>query len=100
MKKIKLTKNDILHLINLSKLKLTAEELEKYKKQLEDTVDYINNLKELSTEQVMPTSHTNNLSNVFFDDGEENEIALTQDEALANGMNIKDGYFVIKRIMQ
>ena len=99
MKKIKLTKKDIIHLINLSKLKLTAKELEKYRRQLEDTVKYINNLKELQTDQITLTSHTINLSNVYFNDSEENMIALTQDEALANGKNIKGGYFVIKKIM-
>lgn len=83
-----LTKENILHLAKLAKLKLTDEEVEKYLKQLEDTVEYIDNLNELNTDSVEPTSQTTGLSNVGFDDG------------IKNTRNImKKGYFKVKRIM-
>lgn len=97
MKKNKLTKENILHLAKLSKLKLTNTEIEKYTKQLEETVDYVNNLNQLDTKNVNPTSQTTNLTNVFFEDGEENSQKLTLEEALVNAKNKKNGYFLVKK---
>lgn len=99
MKKSKLSRDEILHLAKLSDLKLTDEEIEKYRKQLEETVDYVKNLDELETEGVSPTSQTTNLTDVFFEDGEENKRGLTQEESLKNAKNKKDGHFVVRRIM-
>lgn len=94
-----LTKEEIIYLSQLGGLKLTEEEIERYQKQLEETVEYIANLEELNTEKIKPTSHTNNLTNVFFDDGEKNIMALTPEQALKNAKNKKDGYFIVKRII-
>ncbi len=99
MKKSKLTKEEILHLAKLSNLSLTDEEIEKYQKQLEETVEYVENLNELDTSKVEPTSQTTGLNDVFFADGEKNKRGLSQDEATKNAKNKKDGYFVVKRIM-
>lgn len=95
-----LTKTNILHLANLSRLKLTEDEINKYWSQLEDTVEYVKNLEELDTKNILPTSQTTNLSNVGFDDGEINTRALTQIDATKNAKNTKKGYFVVNRIMQ
>ncbi len=99
MNKKILTKKDILHLAKLSKLQLTDEEIEKYWKQLEETVEYVDNLNQLNTDKVEPTAQTTNLTNVFFEDGEENKRKLNQEEAMKNAKNKKDGYFVVKRIL-
>lgn len=99
MKKKILSKEDILHLAKLAKLHLTEAEIEKYWKQLEETVEYINNLNELATEKVEPTSQTTNLTNVFFEDGERNERSLNVNQALSNAKSKKNNHFVIKRIL-
>ena len=89
MKKKVLTKEDILHLAKLSNLKLSDEEIEKYLKQLEETVEYVKNLDELKTDKVSPTSQTTNLTDVYFADGETNE----------RWLKLKEKYFIVKRIM-
>lgn len=94
-----LTKDDILHLAKLSKLKLTEDEIEKYWKQLEETVEFIKNLDELDTSNVVPTSQTTDMTNIGFTDGEGNKRNLNQEEATKNSENKKNGYFVVKRIM-
>ncbi len=99
MNKRILSKEDILYLAKLSKLDLTDEEIEKYWKQLEETVEYVNNLNELDTDTIEPTLQTTNLTDIFFEDGSENKRKLSQDEATACTRNKKDGYFVVKRIM-
>lgn len=99
MKKKILLREEILHLAELSALHLKEEEINKYWKQLEETVEYVRNLEELDTKRLSATSHVTNLNNVFFNDGEEDSRQLTQNEALANAKNKKDGLFVVKRIM-
>ncbi len=99
MKKSKLNKEEILHLAKLSNLTLTNDEIEKYRKQLEETVEYVENLNELDTRKVEPTSQTTNLTDVFFKDGVENKRGLSQNEAMKNAKNKKNDYFVVKRIM-
>ncbi len=99
MEKKRLTKSEILHLAKLTNLKLTDTEIEKYCQQLEETVEYVENLNELNTNSVEPTSQTTNLTDVFFEDGGNNKRGLKQDEAIDNAKNKKEGYFVVKRIM-
>lgn len=99
MKKNDLTKKDILHLAKLSNLKLTDKEIDKYLKQLSETVEYVKNLEELKMDKVIPTSQTTNLTNVFFADGKANDRGLTQKEANENAKDKKEKYFVVKRIM-
>ncbi len=94
-----LSEKEIIHLAKLSCLKLTGQEIKKYQKQLEETVEYIDNLNELKTDGIEPTYQTTGLTNVFFDDGEKNLAGLTQEEALLNSKNKKNGYFVVKRII-
>lgn len=99
MKKSKLTKEEILHLAKLSGLKLTEKEIEKYFKQLEETIIYVENLKDLNTKGAFATSQTTNISDVYFDDGEKNLRGLDSIEVLKNAKNKKNNYFVVKRIM-
>lgn len=100
MKKNKLSKAEIIHLANLSKLKLTEEEIQKYRKQLEETVDYIDNLNELNTAAYTSIPKITKLFNVMFNDGLANTRVLSQVQATANSQNKKNGYFVVKRIMR
>jgi len=98
MKKKLLSRKDILHLANLAGLTLTDKEITKYKTQLEKTIAYIENLNELSTDNVLPTSHVTFLKNVFFDDGKKNERGLNLKEIFQNTQNKKDNYFRVKKI--
>ena len=99
-KNVDLTKSDILHIAKLANLTLSDEEVEKYTNQLSETIKYVENLNELDTKNVAPTSHSTNATNVYFEDGKENGRLFSQDEALKNAKNKKNGQFVVKRIME
>jgi aspartyl-tRNA(Asn)/glutamyl-tRNA(Gln) amidotransferase subunit C len=83
-----LTREEIIHLAGLANLKLTDEEIEKYRHQLSQTLDYVNNLNELKTEDVKVTCNTTSLTDIFFEDGSANKRNLG-----------KDGYFKVERIL-
>ena len=95
-----LTRKDILHIAELANLTVSDEEVEKYMNQLSETIKYVENLDELDTAKVEPTSHSTNVTNVYFEDGTANTRQFTREEALKNGKNIKKGQFVVKRIME
>lgn len=60
----------------LSNLTLSEAELEKFGKQLDDTVEYIENLQELDVEKVKPTSSPAGNVNIYFEDGTKNKRSL------------------------
>lgn len=95
----KLSKEEILHLADLAKLKLTEEEIVKFQDQLGETIEYIKNLDELDTKDTEPTNSVVDLKNVEFKDGEKNEKGLTKEEALANAKKKKNNMFVVDRIL-
>ena len=86
-------------LAKLANLKLTEEEALKLDTQLDQTVAYIENLNELNTKDVSPTAQTTDLKNIYFEDGTKNERQFSEKQALQNGKEIKEPYFVVKRIM-
>jgi len=98
MKKKRLSKNDILHLAYLAGLNLDKKEIEKYKKQLEETISYIENLNELKTDNVFPTAYVAFLNNIFFSDNEKNERGLTLEEVFQNTKIKENNCFRVKKI--
>lgn len=99
MKKVKLSPKEILHLAELSNLKLSPEEIKKIESQLTETLEYVQNLGEIDTTQVSPTNHTVNLTNEYFGDGTENSRGLTELEVFQNSKSKKNNYFSVKKIL-
>ncbi len=52
----------------LARLKVTDDEVEAFTGQLSSILDYINQLSELDTDNVAPTSHSLTMKNVFRED--------------------------------
>ncbi|MDO8497931.1 MAG: Asp-tRNA(Asn)/Glu-tRNA(Gln) amidotransferase subunit GatC [bacterium] len=98
-KKVTISKEEVLHLGKLANLPLSDEEISKYEKQLSETLSYVENLSELDTKDVKPTSQTTNLQDVFFKDGAENKRLLKTEEATKNSKKNKNGLFIVDRIM-
>ncbi|OGK25407.1 hypothetical protein A2954_01535 [Candidatus Roizmanbacteria bacterium RIFCSPLOWO2_01_FULL_37_12] len=97
-KKKVLSEDSVKHLAKLANLSLSENELKKYSEQLDETIDYVENLKKLNTGQVSPTSHSVHQVNVFFVDGEKNLRILSAKDVLKNSI-IKNKFFVVKRII-
>lgn len=97
-KHITLTTEEVEHIAKLSGLFLTEEELKKIGKQLSQTIDYIQNLKELDTSKTKPTSNVNNLHSICRED--VIEPSLSQEEVLANTKNHYNGFFKVKAVLE
>ena len=74
-----LSEKDILHVAKLAKLTLSAEEIERYQKQLSEVVGYVEELNEVDTQGVIPTSQTTGLGDVLRQDEIKKEDSLNVD---------------------
>ncbi len=92
-----ISKKDVEYLAGLAKLKLSEKEKSKFKKELDKIIKYIDQLKEVDTENIPPTSHVIAMENVLRED--RVLPSLSQDEALANAPEKEDGYFKVPKVI-
>lgn len=77
-----LTKKEVEHIALLAHLRLGEQELEKYRQQLADILDYADRLRRVDTSTISPTTTVLPLRSVFRKD--EVRSSLVQDNALSN----------------
>lgn len=99
MKSTNITNEEISHLASLANLSLTESEKEKFKNQFSETLDYVENLKELDTDNVSDNSYIFDVENVNFEDKEDNARTFSQSDALKNAKRKTDSYFIVEKIM-
>ncbi|MBL7078433.1 Asp-tRNA(Asn)/Glu-tRNA(Gln) amidotransferase subunit GatC [Candidatus Shapirobacteria bacterium] len=89
-------KLDLDYLTQLGNLPLTRKEKKLFQKQLEDSISYVEILKELDVNKIEPAVQVTKLINVYRSDKAGKP--LSQKQALSNAAKVKGGYFVTKRI--
>ncbi len=94
-----LNREEVLHLAGLAKLHLSEDEIEKFRVQLGETIDYVKVLDELDIRNVSPTHSIVDLQNIIREDGESSDNALTAEETFQNAKSVKENEFVVDRIM-
>ncbi len=86
------------HIAKLANLPLSSEEKELYEKQLSAILDYVEQVESADTKEVEPTFNViesvNNLQK------DQTVSGLTQDEALGNATNKKDGFIVSRGVFE
>ena len=89
----KLTSKDIKHVAKLAKLSLSSKEISLYRMQLTKVIEYINELDEVDTNDIKPTSQTTGLDNVTRDDVIKE--SLSKDDALSGSDSTYKDYFKV-----
>lgn len=92
-----ITIKDVEYVAGLAKLELSEAEKRKFAKELDNIIKYIEQLKEVDTLNIPPTSHIIPMENVLRED--KVEPSLSQDEALANDPDKKDEYFKVPKVI-
>lgn len=87
---MKLSKEEVLHIADLSRLALTEDEVEEYRDQLGSILGYVDKLQELDTSGVAEFSHGSDLTNVFRSDV-PNSCAPAEHDAVVNAFPRKQG---------
>lgn len=95
---MKLTEEQVKKVAKLSNLPLSDSELEKYSEQLSEILGYIEKLEQADTENVEPTFNVSSRISIFRED--ESSESLSQEDALKNSMNTKNGMFVTKGVFE
>ena len=89
-------KIDTQKIAKLARLKLTETEREKLDGYLEQVIDYIDQLNQLDTSNVQPTSHVLPVHNVFRDD----EISKAKNmDCLAGAPSSNKGHYEVPKII-
>ena len=93
----RITKEEVRHVANLARLSLNEEEIDLFTKQLDDIITYAEQLNELNTEHIEPTSHVLDLKNVLRED--KARTWISRDEALANAPDQENGQVKVPAIL-
>ncbi len=90
-----ITREEIKHIAELSRLELSEEEMTKFGGQLDSILKYISQLNEVDTKNVEPTAQVSGLSDIWRADDvhewnqEEVETALNQGEREGGQVKVK-----------
>ncbi len=94
---MKISREEVLHVAELARLKFSNEEIDLFSRQLNDILVYIEKLNELDTEAVPATTHAHELKNRFRDDA--SSPSLPPEKALENAPEKDGSQFVVPRII-
>ncbi|MEK7180591.1 MAG: Asp-tRNA(Asn)/Glu-tRNA(Gln) amidotransferase subunit GatC [Patescibacteria group bacterium] len=94
-----ITREEIEKLATLSRLKLDASEVEKYRTEIDSILDYIEQIKEASTSLDEKDISTGPLKNVFRDDVNSHESGAHTDVLVAEFPKKSGNYLKVKNIL-
>lgn len=93
-----LTLEEVEHIAELARLRLTDEEKERYREQLSSILDYFAQLQELDTSEIPPTSSVLPPRSVLRDD--QARPGLSLEELLSNAPETEDDQFRIPPVLE
>ena len=96
-----LTREDILKLADLSRLKLSDEEVELFTAEFNEILNYVELLDSVDTKGLEPTYQVSGLTNVMREDVVKSDgpYIATSKELLKNAPATEDGQFKVKRMI-
>ena len=92
-----LSREEVLKVALLGRLKLSEAELEKFTTQLNQIVGYVEQLQQLDTEDVEPMAHPLPINNVFRADEVKDSIGI--DKALANAPKRDAEFYLVPPVL-
>lgn len=93
-----ISKEEVERVAKLARLLVSEEEKDVLARQLSSILTYVGKLNELNTEGVEPLSHVIDIKNVFREDRVRE--SLSQDLALSNAPEKRDGFFRVPKIIE
>lgn len=94
----KLSREDVLKLARLARLELDDEEVEKYRAELSDILQYVEQLQSVDVKGVEPTHQVTGLTNVTRAD-KAKDYGYKPEDLLKNVPAVKDGQIKVKRTL-
>lgn len=94
----KLSRDDVLKLARLSRLRLTEEEIDQFQGEISEILGYVEQLSEVDTSGLEPTSQVTGLTNVMRKD-EIIDYGTSPKELLKNAPATEKSQFKVKRVL-
>lgn len=94
----KITRQDILHLAQLSSLNLSNDEIDRLEIDLNKIIDYVNLLDQLDTNQVEPTYQLTGLKNVWRED-QVGQTIVSSDQLLSLAPNSLEHQVKVQKVL-
>jgi aspartyl-tRNA(Asn)/glutamyl-tRNA(Gln) amidotransferase subunit C len=94
----KLSREDVLKLARLSRLRLSDEEIEQFQAEISEILAYVEQLSAVDTKGLEPTSQVTGLTNVMREDTII-DYGLTQEELLKNVPAVEKKQIKVKRVL-
>lgn len=95
----KLTRDQVLKLARLSRLKLSEEEIERFGHELSEILAYVESLNQVDTEGLKPTYQVTGLKNVMRDD-EIIDYQAKPKDLLARAPALEKNQYKVKRVIE
>lgn len=89
---------EVKHVAHLARLAITEEEAVNFQKQLDGIITFFEQLNELDTDHVVPTSHVLDIKNVLREDVAKE--GLPQELVLKNAPDQQDGQIKVPAIIE
>jgi aspartyl-tRNA(Asn)/glutamyl-tRNA(Gln) amidotransferase subunit C len=94
----RISTDQVKHVANLARLAITEEEASRFTQQLDKIITYAEQLNEVDTENVEPTSHVLEIKNVMREDVAKP--GLPNEEVLKNAPDHQDGQIKVPPIIE
>jgi len=94
----KLSREDVLKLARLSRLRLSDAEVDKFSDELSEILNYVEKLNSVDVTGLKPTYQVTGLKNVMRPD-EPKDYGYTSEELLANAPSTEEHQFKVKRVL-
>ena len=95
---MKMTVTDVEYVARLARLELSNSEKELFAGQMGAILGYVEKLKELDTDGILPTSHAVPMENSFREDSACSPIGL--EKALANAPDRAGSFFAVPKVIE
>ena len=95
----KLSRDDVLKLAKLSRLRLSEDEIERFQNELSAILEYVEMLDQADTQGLDPTYQVTGLKNVMRAD-EVKDYGYKTEDLLKNAPAVQDGQFKVKRVLE
>lgn len=95
---MKMTIADVEHVARLARLELTVGEKELFAGQMDTILGYVEKLRGVNTDGIVPTSHAVPMENAFREDAVRPSIGL--EKALANAPMVSGFFFAVPKVIE
>jgi aspartyl-tRNA(Asn)/glutamyl-tRNA(Gln) amidotransferase subunit C len=93
-----INKNTVTYIASLARLHLDEAEADKFARNLEDILHYVEQLNKLDVKDVKPTSHVLDVENVFREDVVTP--SLSNDQALGFAVEKHKGFYKVPKVIE